>query len=87
MRFLRARRPKQRRELNNQNNMDPLSVIIGTGLIASLVGLAFLSGHEYGRKNGIVCARTAERNLANLRVNAVLASENKRKPRTRRTGK
>jgi hypothetical protein len=65
--------------------MDPLSVIIGTGLIASLVGLAFLSGHEYGRKNGIYAARLCERNLANLRVNALLKSENKRKPRTRRS--
>jgi hypothetical protein len=59
--------------------MDPITIIIGTGIAASLVGLAFLSGHEYGRKRGIV----TERNLANLRVNAVLASENKRKPRTR----
>jgi hypothetical protein len=61
--------------------MDPITIIIGTGIAASLVGLAFLSGHEYGRKRGIV----TERNLANLRVNAVLASENKRKPRTRRS--
>jgi hypothetical protein len=61
--------------------MDPITIIIATGIAASLVGLAFLSGHEYGRKRGIV----TERNLANLRVNAVLASENKRKPRTRRS--
>ena len=67
--------------------MDPLTIVAGTTALAALVALAFISGHEYGRKNGIVCARTAERNLANLRVNAVLASENKRKPRTRRTRK
>ena len=48
--------------------MDPITIIIGTGLAASLVGLAFLSGHEYGKKAGIV----TERNLANLRVNALL---------------
>jgi hypothetical protein len=63
--------------------MDPITIIIGTGIAASLVGLAFLSGHEYGKKAGI----TTERNLANLRVNSVLASENKRAPRTRRARK
>jgi hypothetical protein len=65
--------------------MDPLNVIAGIAALASLVGLAFMSGHEYGRKNGIYAARLCERNLANLRVNALLKSENKRKPRTRRS--
>jgi hypothetical protein len=65
--------------------MDPLNVIAGIAALASLVGLAFMSGHEYGRKNGIYAARICERNLANLRVNALLKSENKRKPRTRRS--
>jgi hypothetical protein len=63
--------------------MDPITIIIGTGIAASLVGLAFLSGHEYGKKSGI----TTERNLANLRVNALLERENRRAPRTRRTRK
>ena len=63
--------------------MDPLTVVIGTGITASLVGLAFLSGHEYGKKAGI----TVERNLANLRVNSLLQSENRRAPRTRRSRK
>jgi hypothetical protein len=63
--------------------MDPITIIIATGLTASLVGLAFMSGHEYGKKAGI----TTERDLANLRVNAVLASENRRAPRTRRARK
>jgi hypothetical protein len=63
--------------------MDPLSIIIGTGLTASLVGLAFLSGHEYGKKAGI----TTERNLANLRVNSLLREENRRAPRNRRARK
>ena len=67
--------------------MDPLTVIAATTALASLVALAFMSGHEYGRKNGITAARICERNLANLRVNALLKSENKRKPRTRRTSK
>jgi hypothetical protein len=67
--------------------MDTLSIIAGIAALAALVGLAFMSGHEYGRKNGIIAARLCERNLANLRVNALLKSENKRKPRTRRTSK
>jgi hypothetical protein len=65
--------------------MDPISIIAGTTALASLVALAFMSGHEYGRRNGITAARICERNLANLRVNALLKSENKRKPRTRRS--
>jgi hypothetical protein len=63
--------------------MDPITVIVGTGITASLVGLAFLSGHEYGRKRGI----TTERNLANLRVNSLLREENRRAPRNRRARK
>jgi hypothetical protein len=35
-----------------------------------------MSGHEYGRRNGITAARICERNLANLRVNALLKSDN-----------
>jgi hypothetical protein len=63
--------------------MDPISIIIATGLTASFVGLAFLSGHEYGRKRGI----TTERNLANLRVNSLLREENRRAPRNKRARK
>jgi hypothetical protein len=67
--------------------MDPVTVIIATAALALVVALAFISGVELGRKNGIYASRIAERNLANLRVNAVLASENRRAPRTRRTRK
>lgn len=67
--------------------MDPLTVIAATTVLATFVALAFVSGLELGRKNGIYAARIAERNLANLRVNALLKSENKRKPRARRTSK
>jgi hypothetical protein len=49
--------------------------------------LAFLSGHEYGRKNGIVAARTTERNLADMRIKGLLERENRRAPRTRRARK
>jgi hypothetical protein len=64
--------------------MDPLTIILATAALALVVGLAFISGVELGRKNGIYAARLCERNLANLRVNAVLAAENKRKPRAAR---
>ena len=67
--------------------MDPITIIIITAALALVVALAFISGVELGRKNGITACRVAERNLANLRVNAVLASENKRKPRARRKRK
>ena len=63
--------------------MDLLNIIAGTTAFAALVGLAFMSGHEYGRGQGIA----TERDLANRRVNALLVEENKRKPRTRRTRK
>jgi hypothetical protein len=33
--------------------MDPLTIIIVTTAFAALIGLAFLSGHELGRKNGL----------------------------------
>jgi hypothetical protein len=39
--------------------MDPLSIIVGTGITASLVGLAFLSGHEYGKKAGMSPSATS----------------------------
>ena len=67
--------------------MDLVSVIIITAALALVVALAFISGVELGRKNGLYASRFAQRNLANLRVNAVLASENKRKPRARRARK
>lgn len=63
--------------------MDPLTIVAGTTALAALVALAFMSGHEYGRGQGIA----TERDLANRRVNALLVEENKRKPRTRRSRK
>jgi hypothetical protein len=64
--------------------MDPITIIIATGIAGSLIGLAFLSGHEYGRKNGIVAARTTERNLADIRIKGLLERENRRAPRRTR---
>jgi hypothetical protein len=68
-------------------HMDPISIIILTGCLASLVGLAFISGHELGRKNGLTAARICERNLANLRVQPLIERENRRAPRNRRARK
>ena len=67
--------------------MDPITIIILTGAFASLIGLAFISGHEYGRKNGITAARICERNLADIRIKGLLERENRRAPRTRRPRK
>ena len=59
--------------------MDPINIIAGTSALAALIGLAFMSGHEYGRKAGI----TTERRPADHRVNALLERENRRAPRRR----
>jgi hypothetical protein len=67
--------------------MDPVTIIIVTGAFASLIGLAFISGLELGRKNGIYASRIAERNLADIRIKGLLERENRRAPRTRRTRK
>ena len=67
--------------------MDLLTVMIATAALALVVGLAFISGVELGRKNGIYASRLAQRNLANLRVQPLIERENRRAPRTRRTRK
>jgi hypothetical protein len=63
--------------------MDPLTIIVVTGAFAALIGLAFLSGHELGRKNGLTAARICERNLADIRIKGLLERENRRAPRRR----
>jgi len=63
--------------------MDPINIIAGTSALAALIGLAFMSGHEYCRKAGI----TTERKLADHRVSALLERENRRAPRKRRARK
>lgn len=60
--------------------MDTLTIIMATAGIAALVGLAWLGGYEIGTASGA----SAERELANRRVNGVLESLNKRKPRVAR---
>ena len=67
--------------------MDPITIIILTAALALVVALAFISGVELGRKNGIYASRLAQRNLANLRVQPLIERENRRAPRTRRTRK
>ena len=68
-----------RQYTRRNKNMDPINIIAGTSALAALIGLAFVSGHEYGRKAGI----TTERRLADHRVNALLERENRRAPRRR----
>ena len=48
--------------------------------VAALVGLAWLGGYELGTASGA----NAERELANRRVNGVLDSVNKRKPKSQK---
>lgn len=57
--------------------MEPTTIILGTLAFAAIVGLAWVAGYELGSANG-ACA---ERQLANRRVNGVLDSVNKSKPR------
>lgn len=63
--------------------MDYMTVIITTLTAMSVVGLAWLGGYRLGLANGI----SDERARANLRINGLLAQENKRKPRARRKSK
>jgi hypothetical protein len=67
--------------------MDIIDIVLVTTAFAALIGLAFLSGHELGRKNGLTAARICERNLADIRIKGLLERENRRAPRTRRTRK
>jgi len=57
--------------------MDYLTIIMLTMAAAGLVGLAWLSGYEFGSND----AANSERALANRRVNALLEELNKLKPR------
>jgi hypothetical protein len=60
--------------------MEPISIIIGTIAIAAIAGLAWVGGYELGTASGA----SAEREIANRRVNGVLDSLNNRKPKTQR---
>jgi len=57
--------------------MDYLTIIMLTMAAAGLVGLAWLSGYEFGSND----AANSERALANQRINGLLAELNKLKPR------
>ena len=56
--------------------MDITTLILATLGIASLVGLAWMGGYEWGCANGM----TAERKSADLRVRGVLDTINTRPP-------
>jgi hypothetical protein len=60
-----------------ETTMDYLTIIMLTMAAAGLVGLAWLSGYEFGSND----ATNSERALANQRVNGLLAELNKLKPR------
>lgn len=57
--------------------MDIVTLIIGTLAIAAIAGLAWLGGYELGTASGA----SAEREMANRRVNGVLDSLNSRRPK------
>jgi hypothetical protein len=57
--------------------MDTLSIIAAIVAFCAVGGLAWLGGYELGTASGA----SAEREMANRRVNGVLDSLNKRKPR------
>jgi hypothetical protein len=75
----RGGKPSALRHRTENKQMDPINIIAGTSALAAIIGLAFMSGHEYGRKAGI----TTERKLADHRVSALLERENRRAPRRR----
>jgi hypothetical protein len=58
-------------------HMDPLTIIIATGCVASLVGLAWLAGYQLGQASGEVSGLEQ----ANRRVNGMLDAINTRRPK------
>jgi len=60
--------------------MDHMTAIIATLAAMSVVGLAWLGGYRIGLASGI----SAERELADRRINGVLARENQRKPKSQK---
>jgi hypothetical protein len=62
---------------------DYITIIAVTLAAIGFVAMAWVGGYELGQANGI----NAERELSNRRINGLLAQENARKPRTRRTRK
>ena len=65
--------------------MDTLTIILVTAAAAGLVGLAWLSGYEFGNHDGIVSERSrADQRirgiLRNEKIGDVVAYENGRKP-------
>ena len=58
--------------------MEPTTIIMATLALAALVGLAWLGGYELGTASGA----SAEREMANRRVNGVLDSLNSRRPKS-----
>ena len=57
--------------------MDYTTVILGTLALAALVGLAWMGGYELGQSAGEARGTDRERDLANRRINPLLAKINK----------
>jgi hypothetical protein len=57
--------------------MDYMTLTLATLAILALVGLAWMGGYELGTSAGV----SAERELANRRVNGVLDAINTRRPK------
>jgi hypothetical protein len=63
--------------------MDYMTIIILAAAAIAVIGLAWIGGYQIGQSCGI----SAERELADRRIQGLLAAENKRKPRARRKSK
>ena len=76
-------RPFSHRQTQNTETMNEVIIIGATLAAMSVVGMAWIGGYRLGLANGT----NAERELADRRINGLLAQENKRKPRARRKSK
>ena len=57
-----------------------MTVLIVIAAAIAVIGLAWVGGYQIGHQCGI----SAERDLANRRINGVLAQENARKPKSQK---
>ncbi len=64
--------------------MDTLTIILLTAATAGLVALAWLSGYEFGNRDGIVSERSLSdqriRGILREKVSSVIDYENRRRP-------
>jgi len=60
--------------------MEPMTLLIVVAAAIAVIGLAWVGGYQIGRQCGI----SAERELADRRINGLLAQENARKPKSQK---